>query len=71
MFMNDTNKVELKLFDKLICQKCGHTWVPKILNTTICPSPKCFTPTWNVPRKEYKTIELTRKDTKDTKTGGC
>jgi Zn finger protein HypA/HybF involved in hydrogenase expression len=31
----------------LKCERCGHTWVPKISDVKICP--KCKSARWNQP----------------------
>jgi len=33
----------------LRCKRCGHEWVPRGTEVTICPS--CKSPYWNKPRK--------------------
>jgi len=35
--------------NNLNCQRCGHTWVPKIENVKVCP--KCKSPYWDKPRR--------------------
>ena len=29
---------------RLTCQRCGHTWVPRVEVVYLCP--KCHTPKW-------------------------
>lgn len=37
----------------LRCLRCGHEWWPRQVNLPIvCPSEKCHSRYWNVPRKE-------------------
>ena len=31
----------------LICKRCGHNWVPRISNPTVCPF--CHSPYWDKP----------------------
>lgn len=31
------------------CERCGHTWIARILVSRVCP--KCQSPYWDVPRK--------------------
>lgn len=70
MMMNDPSIVEITIPPFTMCQKCGHVWVSRTANMKYCLSPKCQTRTWNIPRKEYLPVELTRKTKSDTKTGG-
>jgi RNA polymerase subunit RPABC4/transcription elongation factor Spt4 len=35
-------KINIK---QLICKRCGHKWVPRTSEVTICP--KCKSPYWN------------------------
>ena len=35
---------------KLKCERCGHSWVPRKSEITICP--RCKSPYWNRPRKK-------------------
>jgi len=38
--------VEVK---RLVCQRCGHYWIPRKTVVTICP--KCKSPYWDRPRE--------------------
>jgi len=33
------------------CQRCGHTWTPRMENPTVCPNQHCHSPWWNRPKK--------------------
>lgn len=34
---------------KLICERCGHEWVPRVLTVKTCPS--CRSPYWDTPKQ--------------------
>ncbi|CAM5998723.1 unnamed protein product [Sphagnum balticum] len=38
--------------EKRICLRCGHSWYPRKEGVSV-QCPKCRSPYWNIPRKEY------------------
>ena len=44
--------VKVMILDYLTCLRCGHCWVPRQEQVTICP--KCKSPYWDKPRKQEK-----------------
>ena len=51
--------MEIKLL-KLNCKRCGHSWIPRITEITVCP--KCKSPYWN---REKDTESRHRIETED------
>ena len=49
MTINSTNN--LVNLPRLVCERCGSGWTPRVANPTICP--KCKSAYWNKPRR-YK-----------------
>ena len=38
--------------DAYICERCGHTWVPRYKKERPRVCPKCKSPYWDKPRKK-------------------
>lgn len=43
-------QTKVKLGNELNCLRCGHKWLPRQEQITVCP--KCMSPYWNIPKKE-------------------
>jgi len=50
--MERTRSMEIEIIlPELKCERCGHTWNPRVKVPKVCPNPKCKTPYWDRPRK--------------------
>ena len=38
----------------VLCERCGHKWVPRDVNDEPRVCPKCKSPYWNKPRRDTK-----------------
>lgn len=42
------------MLPKLFCERCGHDWIPRIEDPSMCP--KCKSYKWNVPKDNKGTV---------------
>lgn len=35
------------------CKRCGHSWIPRKVETVVCPA--CKSPYWNTPKQSTAT----------------
>lgn len=47
---------------KVVCNRCGHSWVPRVENPTVCANKKCKSPYWNKERQRLVAVDGTGKD---------
>ncbi|MEE9364809.1 MAG: hypothetical protein V3U92_19585 [Cellulophaga sp.] len=45
----------MKELSKLICKRCGHSWIPRVENPKWCPY--CKSPYWNKERQKTRLEE--------------
>lgn len=41
---------------RLLCQRCGHEWTPRIDPTDVVRCPACSNPRWNQPKDARATV---------------
>jgi len=49
--MRQSARVAKVQLDGWKCERCGHTWVPRVFTVQPAVCPKCKSPYWNRPRK--------------------
>jgi len=40
---------------KLTCERCGHSWVPRVQTVKTCPN--CRSPYWDTPKQKKKVTQ--------------
>jgi len=47
--------IQTVMVPKLLCERCGHTWIPRIQTKPVCcANRKCNSPYWDRPRLKPK-----------------
>ena len=50
--------IKIKKVQQAVCQRCGHSWVPRVLKfEQLRQCPKCKTARWDEPKAETKTAQ--------------